>query len=251
MKIDLRSLKDEVNYLELEESPSTSGGLKLEAGGVEFLYPVKLNLKLLKSGKNYIGKGEIETKINIECSRCLKKFTQNLKSEIGFLLKEEKDPFVGFGFTHNTSNFNEGVVCSSYKTLATMQDKVRHQMGLVEKLRSADTSDTARLILERHFIKDMKGNLRNFSIQNFRCVSCNEIFRRPPLSGVCLACGGKLIFTVHEGGIKKYLELALELVEKYHLSNYMKQNLDLLKRFVDSIFGKELDKQKALNDWFG
>ncbi|MEK6926569.1 MAG: DNA polymerase II large subunit [Nanoarchaeota archaeon] len=167
------------------------------------------------------------------------------------ILKEEKDPFVGFGFTHNTSNFNEGVVCSSYKTLATMQDKVRHQMGLVEKLRSADTSDTARLILERHFIKDMKGNLRNFSIQNFRCVSCNEIFRRPPLSGVCLACGGKLIFTVHEGGIKKYLELALELVEKYHLSNYMKQNLDLLKRFVDSIFGKELDKQKALNDWFG
>ena len=91
MKIDLRSLRDEVNYLELEESPSTSGGLKLEAEGVEFLYPVKLNLKLLKSGKNYIGKGEIETKINIECSRCLKKFTQILKSEIGFLLKEEKD----------------------------------------------------------------------------------------------------------------------------------------------------------------
>ncbi len=94
MKIDLRSLRDEVNYLELEESPSPSGGLKLEAEGAEFSCPVKLNLKLLKSGKNYIGKGEIETKISLECSRCLKKFTQILKSEIRFLLKEEKDQLV-------------------------------------------------------------------------------------------------------------------------------------------------------------
>jgi uncharacterized protein len=94
MKIELRSLKEEVNYLELEESPSTSGGLRLEAEGVEFSCPVKLNLKLLKSGKNYIGRGEIETKINLECSRCLKIFTQILKSEIRFFLKEEKDQLI-------------------------------------------------------------------------------------------------------------------------------------------------------------
>jgi uncharacterized protein len=94
MKIDLRSLKDEVNYLELEESPSPAGGLKLEAEGVEFSCPVKLNLRLLKSGKNYIGKGEIETEICLECSRCLRKFTQNLKSEIRFLIQEEKDQLI-------------------------------------------------------------------------------------------------------------------------------------------------------------
>lgn len=166
------------------------------------------------------------------------------------LLKEGKDPFVGVGFTHNTSDFNDGALCSSYKTLATMKDKVNHQMELVEKIRSADTSDTARLIIDRHFIKDMKGNLRNFSMQDFRCVACNEILRRPPLAGVCPKCGGKLIFTVHEGGIKKYLEPALELVKKYQLSHYMQQNIELIKGYIDSIFGKELEKQEALEKWF-
>jgi DNA polymerase II large subunit len=166
------------------------------------------------------------------------------------ILREGKDPFVNYGFTHNTSNFNDGVLCSSYKTLATMQDKVGHQMGLVEKIRSADTSDTARLVIERHFIRDMKGNLRNFSTQNFRCVQCNEIMRRPPLSGVCSKCRGKIIFTVHEGGIKKYLDPALELSKKYNLSPYIKQNLELIKRFVDSVFGREIEKQEALKKWF-
>jgi len=131
-----------------------------------------------------------------------------------------------------------------------MKDKVQHQMELVERLRAADTSDTARLIIERHFIKDMRGNLRKFSMQDFRCVNCNEILRRPPLTGVCPVCRGKIIFTVHEGGIKKYLEIALELAEKYELSVYIKQSLELTKRYIDSIFGRELEKQEALGRWF-
>ena len=119
------------------------------------------------------------------------------------LLKEGKNPFVGMGFTHDTNDFNEGALCSNYKLLATMQEKVQHQMELVERLRAVDTSDTARLVIERHFIRDMRGNLRKFSMQGFRCVACNEILRRPPLSGVFPRCKGKIIFTIHEGGIKK------------------------------------------------
>lgn len=166
------------------------------------------------------------------------------------ILKEGKDPFYDIGFTHDTPNFNYGIVCSSYKFLGTMQEKVEHQMNLVEKLRGVDTSDTARLIIEKHFIKDMRGNLRGFSMQTFRCVECNEILRRPPLDGKCKVCKGKLIFTVNEGGIKKYLDPALDLVEKYHLSVYMKQNLEMIKRHLDSVFGKELEKQEALAKWF-
>lgn len=165
------------------------------------------------------------------------------------ILKQGKDPFVGLGFTHDVTNFNEGITCSNYKTLATMQEKVDHQMQLVEKLRSVDTSDVARLIIERHFMRDIRGNLRRFSMQDFRCVSCNEIMRRPPLKGVCPKCKGKIIFTIHEGGIKKYLEPALELAKKYNLSVYMKQNLELVKSYIDSIFGKELEKQEALKKW--
>ncbi len=165
-------------------------------------------------------------------------------------LKEGKEHFLNLGFTHHTSNFNDGISCSSYKFLATMKDKLQHQMELVEKLRSADTSDTARLVIDRHFIKDMRGNLRGFTTQSFRCVECNEISRRPPLTGTCFACGGKLIFTVNEGGIKKYLEPAISLAEKYNVSPYIKQNLELIKRHIDSIFGKETEKQEALKKWF-
>ncbi len=166
------------------------------------------------------------------------------------VLKEGKDPFIGLGFTHDTKNFNEGVVCSNYKLLATMQDKVQHQMELVEKLRPVDTSDIARLIIERHFIRDIRGNLRKFSMQGFRCVACNEIMRRPPLKGVCPKCSGKIIFTIHEGGIKKYLEPALGLAEKYNLSPYIKQSLQLTKEYIDSVFGKELERQESIDKWF-
>ncbi len=165
-------------------------------------------------------------------------------------LKNGENPFTNIGFTHDTSDIGGGVVCSSYKSLTTMQEKVEHQMGLIEKLRSVDASSAARLIIERHFIRDMRGNLRKFSMQNFRCVVCNEIMRRPPLTGVCPACGGKIIFTIHEGGIRKYLDLALELARKYNLSKYVQQNLELIKRYVDSIFGKENEKQEALKKWF-
>ncbi len=166
------------------------------------------------------------------------------------VLKEGGNPFINLGFTHDTTDINEGVFCSSYKILPTMQEKVQHQMELVGKLRSADTSDTARLIVERHFIRDIRGNLRKFSMQGFRCVKCNEVVRRPPLNGVCPVCGGKLIFTIHEGGIKKYLEPAINLANKYNLSPYLKQTLELVKRYIDSIFGKELERQEALGKWF-
>ncbi len=166
------------------------------------------------------------------------------------ILRRGENPFIGAGFTHDTDNFNEGVLCSSYKKLLTMKDKVNHEMELVEKLRSVDTSDVARLIIDRHFIRDMRGNLRKFSMQEFRCVSCNEIIRRTPLKGVCPKCKGKLIFTIHEGGIKKYLEPALDLAKKYNLSKYMQQNLELVKRYVESIFGKELEKQESISKWF-
>jgi DNA polymerase II large subunit len=170
--------------------------------------------------------------------------------DVRSFLKEGKNPFIGIGFTHDTSNFNDGVTCSSYKFLETMQDKVNHQMELVEKIRAVDTSDTAKLIIDRHFIKDLKGNLRKFSMQGFRCVACNEIMRRPPLTGVCHKCGGKIIFTINEGGIRKYLEPALELASRYNLSNYIKQNLQIIKENIESIFGKELEKQESIDKWF-
>lgn len=165
-------------------------------------------------------------------------------------LKENKDPFTNIGFTHKTSDFNQGVLCSSYKKLPTMQEKVKKEMELVKKIRAVDTSDVARLIIERHFIRDIRGNLRKFSQQGFRCVKCNEKFRRPPLQGICSKCGGKIIFTISEGGIVKYLEPALDLANEYDIPVYVKQNLELTKKYIESIFGREETKQVSLKQWF-
>lgn len=163
-------------------------------------------------------------------------------------LKEGKNPLSDIQFTHDCSNFNSGVINSSYKSIPTMQEKVSKQMELVEKIRATDATDVARLVIERHFIRDIRGNLRKFSQQEFRCSTCNEKYRRPLLSGVC-TCGGRIIFTISEGSIVKYLEPALELARRYAVPPYVKQNIELTKRYIESIFGREKEKQEALGKW--
>jgi len=181
-------------------------------------------------------KGEHSSKVNIETVRKR--------------LKEGKNPLCNAEFTHDCLNFNAGVINSSYKSLPTMQEKVEKQMELVEKLRATDATDVARLIIERHFIRDIRGNLRKFSQQEFRCVKCNEKFRRPPLSGTCTKCSGRIIFTISEGSIVKYLEPALGLARKYNVPPYVLQNLELTRRYIESIFGREKEKQADLKGWF-
>ena len=157
---------------------------------------------------------------------------------VGERLKLGKDAFVGTGWTHDTNNFNLGNTNGAYKVLPTMNEKVEAQMELVRKIRAVDSDDVARLILERHFIRDIRGNLRKFAKQQFRCSKCNEKFRRVPLSGVCLKCGGKIIFTISEGSIKKYLDPAIKLVSEYNISSYTKEVMELTQDYIESIFGK-------------
>ena len=159
--------------------------------------------------------------------------------------------FVDLGFSYDTTDLNVGAHCSSYKTLPTMQDKVDNMMKLCGKIRAVDTSDTARLIIERHFIRDTRGNLRKFSQQSFRCVSCNTSYRRPPLAGKCANCGGKIIFTIAEGSILKYMEPALNLARTFKVSPYLLESLELTQSYIESIFGREKEKQEGLGKWFG
>ena len=158
--------------------------------------------------------------------------------------------FEKYGFTHGTNNINEGVMFSKYKFFPTMQEKVMGQMKIAEMVRAVDTADVARLVIERHFLRDIKGNLRKFSMQKFRCVTCNEKFRRPPLLGKCFKCGGRIIFTISEGSVTKYLGPSLSLAEKYNLPVYLQQTLELTKQRIESAFGKEKEKQEGLTKWF-
>ena len=155
-------------------------------------------------------------------------------------------------FTHDITDINDAVLCSAYKTLPSMEEKLKGQMNLAEKLRAVDTTDVARLVIEKHFLKDTKGNLRKFSTQQFRCVNCNEKFRRPPLTGKCTKCNkGKLIFTISEGSVVKYFEPTESLANKYNVSPYLKQTISLLRERIEGVFGKEKEKQMGLGEWFG
>jgi len=168
----------------------------------------------------------------------------------GNKLKTENQ-YLGVGFTHDTSDINLGVKCSNYKVLPSMEEKLKGQMDLAEKIRAVDAQDVARFVIEKHFLKDIKGNLRKFSMQQFRCVKCNEKYRRPPLIGKCINCGGRIIFTISEGSVVKYLEPSISLANKYDVPSYLVQTLELTKRRIESVFGKEKERQEGLGKWFG
>jgi len=171
---------------------------------------------------------------------------EQLKSRLHTPYQYEK-----IGFTHDTKNINIGVLCSAYKTIPTMEDKLKGQMGLAVKIRAVDPTVVASLVIEKHFLKDTRGNLRKFSQQQFRCVKCNEKYRRPPLRGTCTKCGGKLIFTVSEGFVTKYMDPSISLAKNYNVSPYLKQTLDLTKRRIEGVFGRDKEKQESLGKWFG
>jgi len=170
---------------------------------------------------------------------------EQIKNRLG-----KDNQYSDFGFTHDVRNINNAVRYSAYKSLPNMMEKVRGQMNIAEKIRAVDTGDVARLIIDRHFIRDIRGNLRKFSQQEFRCSSCNEKYRRPPLAGNCLKCSGNIIFTISEGSIVKYLEPALNLARSYNVPAYTLQNLELTKSYIESIFGKEKEKQENIGKWF-
>lgn len=157
--------------------------------------------------------------------------------------------FEGMMFTHDTHDINTGVLVSAYKLLPSMGEKIEGQMLLGDRIRAVDATDVARLVIEKHFIRDTKGNLRKFSLQQFRCVHCNTKYRRPPLSGTCTECRGKIIFTISEGSIMKYLELSVNLAEQFNVSNYLKETLYLTRKRIVDVFGKEKEKQTGLGDF--
>jgi DNA polymerase II large subunit len=157
--------------------------------------------------------------------------------------------FEGFGYTVPVSDVNMGNRESMYKRLGRMTEKLGSQLMLAEKIDAVDAETVALKVLTTHFIRDIMGNLRAFTTQSFRCKNCNRRFRRLPLQGKCPWCGGALTFTVHRGGIEKYLDAARKLVRKYGLSEYYAQRLSLVEDEIRSLFEGDKPKQVSLKDF--
>jgi DNA polymerase II large subunit len=162
--------------------------------------------------------------------------------------------FQDMEYTEGCTNINLGAHLGAYKTLKTMLDKLESQLELSEKIRAVDAETVALKVLTSHFMKDIIGNLRAFTSQKFRCMGCNRKYRRVPIKGVCLRCGGKLSLTVYKGGIEKYISPARDLVKRFDLEGYYRDRLGLVRDELQSIFQEEeveeqVDKQISLTDF--
>ncbi|PKG33168.1 MAG: DNA polymerase II large subunit, partial [Methanoregula sp.] len=161
----------------------------------------------------------------------------------------------GFQFTHDTSDISAGPIESMYTQMKTMTDKLGAELDLAEKIRAVDADDVAERVLNTHFIRDLMGNLSAFSKQKFRCTKCNTSYRRMPLAGKCTKfkgkgiCNGNIIPTVHEGSVKKYLEMSREICRKYAISEYTKQRVEVIDLAIESTFGEEKQQQLGLADF--
>jgi len=168
---------------------------------------------------------------------------KTIKNVLG--TKEQYD----FAITHPGSMLNGANIRSKYVELETIAEKIAIQFSLQERIRAVDSKDAASRLILSHFIPDLYGNLRSFSRQRFRCVSCNTIYRRVPLSGKCRKCGGNLLLTINKGGIQKYLPISREIVERYALPDYTKQRLELIEKEIKNIFEDEKERQTGLSDF--
>jgi DNA polymerase II large subunit len=157
--------------------------------------------------------------------------------------------FEGFAYTHETTDISAGPLESTYTRLETMQEKLDAMLSLAGRIRAVRADDVAERVLHTHFIPDMQGNLRAFSNQTVRCTKCNSKYRRVPLAGKCPKCGGAILPTVHEASVKKYLEVSRRICEAYAISPYTRQRIEVLARAIESTFGIESEKQKALADF--
>lgn len=173
----------------------------------------------------------------------LSKIIDHLENRLGTPAQYE-----GVGFTHDTSNISAGPLLSTYTILTTMTEKLEAELELGRIIRAVDVDDVAERVLKTHFIPDMQGNLNAFSRQKLRCPTCNAKYRRMPMAGKC-RCGGKIIQTVHEGSVKKYVEMSRKICTDYDISEYTRQRIEMLDMYLLSTFGEEKEIQLGLADF--
>ena len=156
--------------------------------------------------------------------------------------------YEGFGFTNDIIDLNNAPIISAYKEIGVTEEKINRQLDLAKRIRAVDEDDVAERILRTHLLPDMIGNLRSYSQQSFRCTRCGKKYRRIPLGGRCnnmvyskmkrgyVRCNHKLILTVSEGSVKKYLRIAQDISSSYEISEYIRQRIEIMSKSIESMF---------------
>ena len=157
--------------------------------------------------------------------------------------------YEGLMFSHHTSSIHAGPTVCLYKRLPSMKEKVEAQIALAENIRAVDQRGVVEKVLSSHFLPDIMGNSRAFSKQKVRCTTCGSKYRRMPLTGKC-TCGGNLILSVSKGSVTKYLEISQDLVNRYPVSHYLRQRLEIQEYGIHSLFESDKSKQSSLDVFF-
>ena len=163
---------------------------------------------------------------------------------IGSVLQYE-----GFAYTHATRGVAQGPLASAYGE-GSMAEKIDKQLDLALRIRAVDPNDVVARIVVHHFLPDLIGNLKAFSSQQVRCTKCGAKYRRIPLRGRCLECGGNLTLTVHESSVKKYLEISKRISTQFEVSNYLRQRISLIEDAITSLFTNDQTQDLKLDDFF-
>jgi DNA polymerase II large subunit len=149
----------------------------------------------------------------------------------------------GYGFTHDTRDVAAGPVRSAYRAQKGMQETVERSVVLTSQIRAVDVAEAVTLVLNGHFLRDVMGNLKSYTTQQFRCKACGTSYRRPTLNGRCTQmrpgggrCEGELGSTVFEASVKKYLPLSQRLSEIDGIPPYVRQRIRLLADSVATLF---------------
>ena len=172
-------------------------------------------------------------------------------------LENGLDAFEGFGYTHETTDACQSPKNNPYNTLDSMKEKTLMQFELGTVIRAVDNEIQAGKLINRHLIRDMRGNLRAYGQQKTRCTKCGASYRRVPISGKCInvikkdaenpltgevedqICNHKLILTVTQGAVAKYDGLIDQIIERYGCDDYTDNLYRLVSSWVADTFSSD------------
>ena len=74
--------------------------------------------------------------------------------------------------------------------------------------------------------------------------------RRIPLNAKCTRCGQeKIVLTIAQASVSKYLEIAKKFILEYQLSDYLRQRIELAEEEIASVFQSPKKEQKSLFEY--
>ncbi len=198
-----------------------------------------------------------------------KEATKSLGVEtVEIRLENGLNAFEGFGYTHETTDACQSPKNNPYNTLESMKEKTMLQFELGNVIRAVDNEIQAGKLINRHLIRDMRGNLRAYGQQKTRCTKCGASYRRVPIAGKCinvikkdaenpltgevedLICNHKLILTVHQGSVQKYDGLIAQIIEQYGCDDYTDNLYQLVSSWVADTFSSDEETEQRRLDYF-